>query len=502
MIAAADGNPLLAIESARAAGAGRDGPPASLRGVVRAAIAARSPDGARRAAELAAVAGRELDRIELARAAPARRTCWPRMDCGLLRTRRRALRLPPRAAARGRARRPRGRPPRARCTRSWPRARAAAPPRPRATCGSPAATTSPPSASSRPPRDAARATALSTRRPRTCARRSSCARRRRARASSSPPRSPTAGRRRAGEDALRAALELLAPGDAGRGAAHRARGARGTAAPLCDPPDGACRRRGGHRRARARRRRRSDPSSPPRWRSRAWARARSTGPCRRPTQHARSSSTRSRVTTSSRARCEIANAHAASALSAEDGSSEAVAASGRSPDAEARPRPGLQRLGERRVHRRRGGPSRGRALGHADRGGRGRRGLPSLASPTARAARQAARAASGATTRHAHGDRQERVAAARSGDAVARRAGRPRRRAWSPTRRAITAPRRSLLARGLEADAAIIRPHARLRDAEALARLGRADEAEAELRAVDAGAGRRRPTARRCSSRG
>ena len=39
MIAAADGNPLLALESARAAARGDTGPPASLRGAVRAAIA-------------------------------------------------------------------------------------------------------------------------------------------------------------------------------------------------------------------------------------------------------------------------------------------------------------------------------------------------------------------------------------------------------------------------------------------------------------------------------
>ncbi len=42
----------------------------------------------------------------------------------------------------------------------------------------------------------------------------------------------------------------------------------------------------------------------------------------------------------------------------------------------------------------------------------------------------------------------------------------------------------SLLARGLESDAAINRPLARLAIAESLARLGRADAAEAELREV------------------
>ena len=39
MVAAADGNPLLALESARAAARGDTGPPASLRGAVRAALA-------------------------------------------------------------------------------------------------------------------------------------------------------------------------------------------------------------------------------------------------------------------------------------------------------------------------------------------------------------------------------------------------------------------------------------------------------------------------------
>ena len=61
MIAAADGNPLLALESARTPGR----PPGSLRTMVRSAIAGLDDD-ARRIAELAAVAGRDLDRTELA----------------------------------------------------------------------------------------------------------------------------------------------------------------------------------------------------------------------------------------------------------------------------------------------------------------------------------------------------------------------------------------------------------------------------------------------------
>ena len=78
VIAAADGNPLLAIESARAE---TSGPPASLRGVVRASIA-RLDDDARRTAELAAVAGRDLARAELAQLAEPE-TVLNATDCGL-----------------------------------------------------------------------------------------------------------------------------------------------------------------------------------------------------------------------------------------------------------------------------------------------------------------------------------------------------------------------------------------------------------------------------------
>ena len=84
MIAAADGNPLLALESARAAARGDDGPPASLRGAVRAAIAGLD-EPARRAAELAAVAGRPLDRVELSALAPPE-AVLAAMDCGLFRS--------------------------------------------------------------------------------------------------------------------------------------------------------------------------------------------------------------------------------------------------------------------------------------------------------------------------------------------------------------------------------------------------------------------------------
>ena len=82
VIAAADGNPLLAIEGARAAGAGRDGPPESLQAVVRAAVG-RLPDGARRAAELAAVAGRDLTLTEVG-ALASQEDVLRALDCGLL----------------------------------------------------------------------------------------------------------------------------------------------------------------------------------------------------------------------------------------------------------------------------------------------------------------------------------------------------------------------------------------------------------------------------------
>ena len=67
VIRAADGNPLLAVESARALAAGRDAPPQNLRAAVRAAIGALARP-ARDLAEMLAVAGRELSAAELAAA--------------------------------------------------------------------------------------------------------------------------------------------------------------------------------------------------------------------------------------------------------------------------------------------------------------------------------------------------------------------------------------------------------------------------------------------------
>ena len=67
VILAADGNPLLAVESARALAAGRAAPPQNLRAAVRAATGVL-PRPARDLAEMLAAAGRELSAAELAAA--------------------------------------------------------------------------------------------------------------------------------------------------------------------------------------------------------------------------------------------------------------------------------------------------------------------------------------------------------------------------------------------------------------------------------------------------
>ena len=68
VVAVADGNPLLAVESARARGrgqAGRRAPPANLRALVRAALGGL-PEHARGLAEAIAAAGRGLSAAEVA----------------------------------------------------------------------------------------------------------------------------------------------------------------------------------------------------------------------------------------------------------------------------------------------------------------------------------------------------------------------------------------------------------------------------------------------------
>ncbi len=66
VVTAAEGNPLLAVESARALAAGGSSPPPNLRTAVRAAIGALTPAG-RTLAGLLAAAGRPLNRAELNR---------------------------------------------------------------------------------------------------------------------------------------------------------------------------------------------------------------------------------------------------------------------------------------------------------------------------------------------------------------------------------------------------------------------------------------------------
>ena len=69
VVRAADGNPLLAVESARALAAGRSAPPQNLRAAVRAATGTLARP-ARDLVEVLAAAGRELSAAELAAALP------------------------------------------------------------------------------------------------------------------------------------------------------------------------------------------------------------------------------------------------------------------------------------------------------------------------------------------------------------------------------------------------------------------------------------------------
>ena len=146
VVAAADGNPLLAVESTRALAAGSTAPPSSLRAVVRSALAALS-EPARNLAEAVAAAGRTLSASEIA-ALPVTadsRARGARNGAGPPRPGR--PRLPARAARRGGPRRPArpgGHPsPGGARRRGGGRARATSgPPRSPATCSGPVATTS------------------------------------------------------------------------------------------------------------------------------------------------------------------------------------------------------------------------------------------------------------------------------------------------------------------------------------------------------------------------
>ena len=122
------------------------------------------------------------------------------------------------------------------------------------------------------------------------------------------------------------------------------------------------------------------------------------------------------------------------------------------------------------------------ALACADGGVAEVRGMPSLLTPL-HALRAKLLTRLGRLDAAREAVAQERVAAARSGDPslVALADHDAGMAAYAAGDHAAAA---SLLARGLESDAAINRPLARLAIAESLARLGRADAAEAELREV------------------
>ena len=106
VIRAADGNPLLAVESARALAAGRAAPPQNLRAAVRAATGVLARP-ARDLAELLAAAGRELSAAELAAVyrnlALADRDAAEEavLDTGLVMPGGRRAAVPARAAGRG-----------------------------------------------------------------------------------------------------------------------------------------------------------------------------------------------------------------------------------------------------------------------------------------------------------------------------------------------------------------------------------------------------------------
>jgi DNA-binding SARP family transcriptional activator/tetratricopeptide (TPR) repeat protein len=83
VVTVADGNPLLAVESARALAAGHTAPPASLRALVRAALGA-IPRPARHLAEAVAAAGRALSAAEIAALPAAAEAERHVLDTGLI----------------------------------------------------------------------------------------------------------------------------------------------------------------------------------------------------------------------------------------------------------------------------------------------------------------------------------------------------------------------------------------------------------------------------------
>ena len=105
VVVAADGNPLLAVESARAVAAGSSAPPPSLRAVVRAALGTL-PEPARALAEAIAAAGRGLAAPEVAALAGHRRGGTPGARHRPRPPGQRRAGVPARPARRGRAGRP------------------------------------------------------------------------------------------------------------------------------------------------------------------------------------------------------------------------------------------------------------------------------------------------------------------------------------------------------------------------------------------------------------
>ena len=457
--------------------AGRDGPPPSLQAVVRAAVG-RLPDGARRAAELAAVAGRDLTLTEVG-ALASQEDVLRALDCGLLAVRARRLRLPPRAAARRRAGRHAPSRGAARCTRS-----------------SPGALRGPAAEIARHLRLAGRDDLAAGRLARA-ARDAVAGRRRRrgrrvpARGARAAPRRPVAHRR------ARRSRGLQRPAGRRRGrAAHHARPARAVRArrarrrpraggalvqrralpPGGDDVAGAAR----DRRARPRRRRRSRRSSPAPSRSAPGA-PRSRAAC------GRRRAARARLATLEVADPDVPASWPTRTRSARwprTASTRRSSASSRSSGCRA---PSPDRAYERpRRTSPASSPPLGRhedALACADERLAEVRGMPSLLTPLhALRAKLLTRLGRLEAAREAVA--QERVAARRSGDPSL-----PpwpiTTPGWSPSRRAITRPRR----RCSPAACDVRRRRSTARSpgspiAESLARLGRADDAEAELREV------------------
>ena len=467
------------------AGAGRDGPPESLQAVVRAAVG-RLPDGARRAAELAAVAGRDLTFTE-AGALASQEDVLRALDCGLLTAehgdfgyrhallrdaaladmpepRRRGLHEELAGALRGPAAEI------ARHLRLAGRDDLAA------------------GRLARAARDAAAVGAVDE------------AAEFLREALELRPGDPSltvelaaaeaySGRRVAAEDALRMTLELLAPSEhAERGAVH-ARAARWYSGALCRPSETMSQAR----RAIAELDR-AEGVDPAQLASAlalgAWGAA-VTG--RVQDADALLARLATLDVTDPDVACELANAHAFRAL-AEDRLDEAVE---RFESIVGMPGPSPDRAYSVRANLACVLAAAGRhedALACADGGVAEVRGMPSLLTPL-----HALRAK--LLTRLGHLDAareavaQERVAAARSGDPslVALADHDAGMIAFAAGDHNAAA---SLLTRGLDSDSAINRPLARLAIAESLARLGRADDAEAELRVVTlepVGPGRRAP---------